>query len=277
MLRTLREPRYASLSVFMLIVAIGCVLAGTWQISRFENKVSENNALRGNDHAKPTSVTSLLPLTTSNAKAPGTDAIEYRRVIVTGTYDVAHQSVVRNRSVNDDDGYLVLTPLTTADGTLLVVRGFIASSATTTPHVPAPPSGQVTVTARLVSAETADDGAATLPSPQVESINPTQQAARLGVAVFKGYGELVGSSPGTDGLTVIPSPDLSNPAGGALEPQHFAYIIQWYLFAALAIAAPFAMARSETKQKPTGEIDAEPVPQTPEQLRAAKLADRYGR
>jgi len=261
----------------MLIVAIGCVLAGTWQISRFEQKVSENDALRGNDHAQPKPVASLLPLTTSSARAPSTDAIEYRRVTATGTYDAGHQNVVRNRSVNDDNGYLVLTPLTTADGTLLVVRGFISSSATATPHIPAPPSGEVTITARLAAAESPDDQAASLPAPQVESINPTEQAARLGVAVFKGYGELVSGSPGTDGLTAIPSPDLSNPAGGALEPQHFAYVIQWYLFAALALAAPFAMARSETKQRPTGEIDTEPEPQTVEQARAAKLADRYGR
>ena len=80
----------------------------------------------------------------------------------------------------------------------------------------------------------------------------------------------------------MPAPDLSNPAGGALEPQHFAYVIQWYLFAILALAAPFVMARAETRDRPTGEIDAEPVFQTAAapsrtDLRAATLADRYGR
>jgi len=95
--------------------------------------------------------------------------------------------------------------------------------------------------------------------------------------VYAGYVQLEKGSPGTSGLTTIPPPALSNPAGGAVEPQHFAYIIQWYLFAALALAAPFAMARSETRQKVTSEIDDEPLPQSPEQARAAKMADRYGR
>jgi hypothetical protein len=89
----------------------------------------------------------------------------------------------------------------------------------------------------------------------------------------------------------VPPPSLGNPAGGALEPQHFAYVIQWYLFALLALAAPIVMARSESKQRPTGDFDvnrevaapaaaeptaAAPEP-TPEERRAAKLADRYGR
>jgi hypothetical protein len=53
--------------------------------------------------------------------------------------------------------------------------------------------------------------------------------------------------PGTSGVTALPGPDLSNPAGGAYEAQHFAYIIQWYLFAFLALAAPFAMGRAELR------------------------------
>ena len=58
------------------------------------------------------------------------------------------------------------------------------------------------------------------------------------------------SQPGTAGLIQIPAPDLSNPAGGAIEPQHLAYVIQWFLFAALALAAPFVMARAETRRAP---------------------------
>src|SRR4029078_826108 len=126
-----------------------------------------------------------------------------------------------------------------------------------------------------------DDSAAQLPGRQVESINATDQAARLGRPVFRGYGELMEGQPGSIELTTISSPDLSNPAGGALEPQHFAYIIQWYLFAALAVAAPFAMARAETRQRrvridfdaasdPAADPDAAASEQ---QRRAERLAD----
>ncbi|MCU1658366.1 MAG: hypothetical protein JWO57_3022 [Pseudonocardiales bacterium] len=283
MLRTLRQPRYAALSVLMLIVAGICVLAGTWQIARLGGKIGANDDLRRNAHAAPAAVPDVLPLV--GQTAPSARTVQYRHITVSGTYDPAHGSLVRQRTVDGDTGYLVLTPLRTPEGVLLVVRGFISGTTSdSTPSVPTPPTGIVTVSARVQPAETRRDAAASLPDRQVESINPGQQAARLGAPVFDGYAELLSGQPGVGTLTAIPDPDLSNPAGGAVEPQHVAYIIQWYLFALLALAAPIAMARAETRQHVTRDFDevpgpdAGPPPQsTPEQLRAAKLADRYGR
>jgi cytochrome oxidase assembly protein ShyY1 len=284
-LRTLRQPRYATLGVLMLIVAIGCIGAGTWQIARFQQKLHENDALRANAHVRSVDVARLLPLVGA-APAPSDDDVEFRAVTVTGRYDGAAETLVRSRTVGDSTGFLVLTPLRTDGGTLLVVRGFIAQPASGgVPSPPAPPGGTVTVTARIHTSETRHDAAGQLTAHQVESINPDEQAPRLGGPVYNGYGELEPRQPGTRGLTAMPRPDLSNPAGGALEPQHFAYVVQWYLFAALALAAPFAMARAETRTRRTGDIDEladgfpEPEPDaqpTAEELRAAKLVDRYG-
>lgn len=270
-LSTLRQPRYAALSALMGLVALVCIAAGTWQIARFEGKVHANDDLRSNARAAPVTVASLLPLTTQ--RAPSKDAVELHTVTATGTYDRAHQALVRNRSVDSRDGYLVLTPLTTPKGTLLVVRGFVREPANHDPlPVPAAPAGTVTVSARVVQAEDKDEA---LTNGTVAAINPSQQAHRLGVPVYDGFAELLPKQPGIAGLTAMPAPDLSNPAGGAVEPQHFAYIIQWYLFALLAIAAPFAMARAEGRQLRAA--GAAPSPRTPEEERAVRLADRYGR
>jgi cytochrome oxidase assembly protein ShyY1 len=283
-LRMLRQPRYAALSVLMLLLACVCVLAGTWQIVRLEGKVGANDELRHNAHAATVPVAGVLPLVGVGPR-PQAHKIQFRTVQLTGSYDAAHQGLVRQRSVDDITGFLVLTPLRTAEGTLLVVRGFIPDAASTVaaPPLAAPPSGTVTVTARLQPAESRHDQAAALGDRQLESINPRDQAGRIGGPVFDGYGELLGGQPGTAGLTVIPKPDLSNPAGGAIEPQHIAYIIQWYLFALLALAAPIAMVRAETRQRDDRDFDqsrgpvAEQAPDPPAQDRAAKLADRYGR
>jgi cytochrome oxidase assembly protein ShyY1 len=280
-LRTLREPRYAALSVLMLIVAAICVLAGTWQISRLSGKVTENGDLRHNAHAATAPVGEVLPLVGKGT--PATDSIQYRTVTATGTYQSAGQALVRQRTVDGDTGYLVLTPLRTSDGTLLVVRGFISGTAATTglPAIPTAPTGQVSVTARVQPAETRNDRATQLGGKQLEAINPRLQAVRLGTPVYAGYVELHAGQPGTSGLTAIPAPDLSNPAGGAIEPQHVAYIIQWYLFALLALAAPFAVARAETRGHDDDDREVDDVvtdvPQTPDEARAARLADRYGR
>jgi cytochrome oxidase assembly protein ShyY1 len=286
-LRTLRQPRYAALSVLMLFVTLICLAAGTWQIYRFIGKVHANNELRGNFHAAAQPVDQILPLTTHD-HGLSADGVKYRTALATGSYDGAHQSLLREQTVHGNSGYDVITPFRTSGGTLLVARGFVAGVGANgaPPKLPAPPAGQVTIRARVQPAQTPSDQAAILPGHQVRSVNPSEQAQRLGTTVYDGYAELLTGQPGTTGLVVIPNPSLSNPAGGAVEPQHFAYIIQWYLFAALAVAAPFAMARAESKLRTEDEIDSptagpSPAPATPEltpeQARAAKLADRYGR
>ncbi len=103
----------------------------------------------------------------------------------------------------------------------------------------------MTITGRVKPAETDADKAAQLPAGQVESINPSEQASRLGSRSTTATSSCWPASPARSGLVGIPEPDLSNPAGGAVEPQHLAYVIQWYLFALLALAAPIVMARAE--------------------------------
>lgn len=273
-LRALREPRYASLSALMLLVALVCIGAGSWQIARFEGKVHDNDAMRANAHMPVTSVGRVLPL--ASAPAPSQDAVRYRTITATGRFDDAATARVRLRTVNGTDGDLVLTPFVTSQGDLLVVRGLYADGRRTA--IPAPPSGQVTIRGRVQTSEPDRDSAADVARGQLLSINAPAQAAHLGKPVYDGYAELLPGQPGTQSLTAIPSPDLSNPAGGAVEPQHFAYIIQWYLFAILALAAPFAMVRADRREREASEgTSDQPTPQTDEQRRKAKLADRYGR
>lgn len=315
MLKTLREPRYAAFSALMIVVALACIAAGSWQIFRFEQKRQENHELRSNAHAAAVPVDRVLPLVGSGEPVTRY-GVQLRTVHATGRYDPTLQTLVRNRSVDDITGFFVLTPLRTDGGTLLVVRGFLPQPASgAVPNASAPPTGKVTITGRAEPGSSKHDAAAQLDDRQVESINPGEQAQRLDGPVYDGYVELLAGQPGTGGVRAVPAPSLGNPAGGALEPQHFAYVIQWYLFALLALAAPIVMARSEAKLRPAGDVDAgdvdagdvggepvapplpadeadasarpvsaeltpdpePPAEPTPEERRAAKLADRYGR
>jgi cytochrome oxidase assembly protein ShyY1 len=282
-LRALRDPRYAPLAALMVLVAVVCIGAGTWQIARFEGKVHDNDALRANAHDPAVPVSRVLPLV--GAPAPSADSIRYRTVTATGRYDPADTSYVRLRSVSGKDGSLVLTPFVTRSGVLLVVRGLRPSASVANTPLSAPPSGSVSITARVQASEGNRDSATDVARGQLLSINAPAQAKHLDAKVFDGYAELLAGQPGSRGvhLVSIPPPDLSNPAGGAVEPQHFAYIIQWYLFALLALAAPFAMIRADRKQREADEPPEQLEPQvrqpppSDEQRRAAKLADRYGR
>jgi cytochrome oxidase assembly protein ShyY1 len=280
-LHTLRQPRYAALTALMIVVALVCIGAGTWQIARLDWKVRANEALTSNAHAAATSVGDVLPMV--GAPAPSGDSVRYRTVTASGTYETRHQALVRLATLNSTQGFYVLTPLTTQRGTLLVVRGFVAARGNGAPPavIAAAPAGAVTIRARVQTGASKNDSPGGVPTGQLVSINPTDQARRLAAPMYDGYVQLLKGQPGQAGLTAIPPPSLSNPAGGAVEPQHFAYIIQWYLFALLALAAPLAMSRAERREL-AGErartAGPSPAPAlTEEQRRAAKLADRYGR
>jgi cytochrome oxidase assembly protein ShyY1 len=245
----LRQRRYARLAVLMVFIAAGCVAAGTWQISRYEQTARINRALSANAHAAAVSLAALRVPLVGAGPAPGREAIRYRTVTVSGTYLTGGQRFLRDQSVGGQSGFYVVDPLRTADGVLMVVRGFApaAGDSTRPPTVALPPAGEQQVVGRLQTPDTSDDNAQGLGDGEITAVNPGQQAARLGAPVFNAYLTLSGRQAGTAGLTALPAPDLSNPAGGAVEPQHLAYIIQWYLFALLALAAPFAIARSEVR------------------------------
>lgn len=244
----LRQRRYAALALFMLVVAGLCALAGTWQISRYQQTVHDNNAMRANFHAAAVPLsTSLVPLV-GQAPAPGRDAIRYRPVTTSGRYVAGSEQYLANQSQHGVVGFYVLDRFRTAAATLLVVRGFVRQAADgTPPRVSPPPTGPVSISGRLNTAETGPDGAGRLGQHVVISINPGEQMARIASPVYDGYLNLVAGQPGTAGVKVLPNPSLANPAGGAAEWQHMAYIVQWYLFALLGLAAPFVMARHEIR------------------------------
>ncbi len=266
-LTQLCKPRYLRLAALMVLVATICVAAGTWQIQRLIEKHDANVLLRSNAEGPAAPVQDVLASTpagptaspASAAAAAQTHHAQFRTVTATGAYVVDAQVLVREQTVDDTVGYLVLTPLRTvaaagsAGTDLLIVRGFLPALGDQTPTPAAPPTGSVTVQARVQPADTADDELGRVPG-QVRQINASQLAARLHTPVYDGYAELLAGQPGTAGLTVIPDPDLSNAAGGAVEPQHVAYIIQWYLFALIALAAPLVMARGDAQR------DGEPSP-----------------
>lgn len=298
---TLRQRRYVRLAWVMLFVALACLGLGTWQIQRFQQSVHDNRALDHNAHAAAVPLTaSLVPLTGAGA-APGRDAIRFRTVTATGTY-LPQTSYVPGVIVNGTGGFDVVTPLRTSDGIVLVVRGFIAATSADKPGVVPPvPSGQVTISGRLGTA-----------SSTQAATDPAKAAATLSTPVHQAVLNLAAREPGSAGLVSPGKPDLSNPAGGAYPAQHFAYIVQWYVFAVIALLAPFGIARNEVREaqrrflgldageqefgvppvaldrgpagsgaelalRADGTVVATSGRNAPELARAKRLADRYGR
>ena len=244
LLRTLRQGRYLRLAALCLLAAAVCVMAGVWQYHRWHGKHATNAELRASAATAPVPVGDLL-----RTDRPLPPADRFRMVTARGTWDAAGELYVRQRQVNSALAFLVVTPLRTDDGrTLLVVRGWQAAtgSATQRPATPAPPPGEVALVGRAYPSEHGGIGA-NLPDRQIQRIDTAAIGSRLGVTVYDGYVELADQQPDPGNLAVLPAPDLTNPAGGADEWQHLAYVAQWFCLAALALAAPFLLAVLERR------------------------------
>lgn len=216
-----------------LVLGGVCGAAGVWQWNRFGDKKTADDSLRAAAAMPAVPVDELLG-------ADPAGEVRFRTATATGRYDVTDQVLVRQRQVNNTPGFLVVTPLVTSSGrTLFVDRGFVPATgaATDTPRVPDPPAGPVQVTVRLLPSEPGGLGSG-LPERQIAHVDVPALAERAGTDAYPAFGELVSSTPAQQGLVALPEPDLSNPAGGAFVGQHLAYVVQWFLFAAFALAGP---------------------------------------
>lgn len=254
--RFLLSRQWVVLALVALLLIPGMVRLGFWQLHKHEDRVARNELVAESLAAGPVPVEELA--------APGrgpADTDRYRRVTAAGVYDTGGEVVVRQRTGGDDRsiGYHVLTPLVREDGTaVLVNRGWIPAGEDLTkfPEVPAPPSGEVTVTGRLMADEKAGSGVKDkrgLPPRQVMLIDSARLAEELDRPVLGGYVALEKTSPEPSGEQprLLPEPDHSG-----IGP-HLAYAFQWWLFAAAVPVGWVVLVRRERRDRLARESGSE--------------------
>lgn len=246
--RFLLSRQWVILTLVALLLIPVMIELGFWQLHRHERRVAQNEQIARSLGAPAVPVERL---TSPGHTVPRSDT--WRSVSATGSYDTRHEVVVRQRTAADDQtiGYYALTPLIMKNGrAVLVNRGWIppGNDLTRFPKVPAPPSGEVTVTGRLMPDETtATTGIRNrqgLPPRQVMLINSRQQAQAVSQPLLGGYIELTGTSPKAGHQPEpVPPPDHSS-----IGP-HLAYAIQWWLFAAGVPIGWVVLVRRERKDR----------------------------
>lgn len=203
--------------------ALACVLLSQWQFARRDEALVEVRAIQANYDSDPVALESVLP-----GLEDYDDSVKWTPVTVTGTYLVDEQLLVRNRPYKGTPGFEVLTPLQLADGSVFVVdRGWVAPGALQDlpDEVPAPPSGEVTVTAYLKPGEPSIAGR-TAPAGQVPTIQLDEVAALLDAPTYTGaYGILASESPAPA------TRPAAAPRPVADEGPHLSYAVQWIVFA----------------------------------------------
>ncbi|KLU08403.1 MULTISPECIES: SURF1 family protein [Kocuria] len=218
--------------------AVSVYLAG-WQMDRNDHLVGENAKITRNYRAEP--------LTGNEAAAQFAahdPTLTWHPVELTGEYLAEDQVLVRNRPQDGRVGYEVLVPFRTQAGDVVVLdRGWIptGSAANGMPdEVPAPPTGQVSVTARLRPGEPAVDRGA--PEGQIATIQLQELQERwdrpIGTAA---YAEVFAEDP-APAVAPAPAPEPEIDSG-----PHLSYSLQWYAFAALFFVAYGYAARQQAR------------------------------
>ncbi len=252
----LLRPKWIAFHVLVFGSVALMIWLGLWQLDRLDARREFNEIVSERIEEPPAPIEQLLAGTVAGSEAP--DDLEWRQVLVSGTY-LQDQILWFNRSQGGIAGDNVITPLTTSDGTtLLVNRGFVPLGASVAP----PPSGPIELLARLripqerQRGELTDDTDRSEPLTEVRRIDLDALAPQLPGPLAPVYVDLIDAIPAplpTD-PTPLPPPTLD-------EGPHLSYAVQWFIFATcVLIGWVLAVQRSiRTRRREDQRTDAADV------------------
>nr|WP_202917970.1 SURF1 family protein [Streptomyces taklimakanensis] len=252
-------PHWWAINAFVLLSIPVCLVMGSWQLARFEDRVESHQVRqeRSADEAasRTEPLADLLPLT-------GDTVGRYARV--TGRYDTEHRFLVPGRRLDGRDGFHALALLRTDDGRALpVVRGWLPGEADPG-RVPPLPEGEVTVVGPVQAPESeSSPGAHTgaLPAGQVGIISA---ATLVNLVPYDVYDAWITVQRPQEPMKAVPA---VAPEGTGLDLkafQNLGYTAQWFVFAGFVLFMWYRLFRREAeaaRDRALG-IDPEPGPLT---------------
>ncbi|MER6673779.1 SURF1 family protein [Streptomyces sp. NPDC000983] len=241
MYRFLLTPRWWGINVFVLLAIPFCVFMGSWQLSRFEDRLDSHQGAEARaasdkrETARP--LAELLPVD---------QATVGKQVTATGRY--ADQLLVPDREIDEKPGFYVLTLLRTDDGEALpVVRGWLPGDADPA-KAPAAPTGEVTVTGALQASEQPGEngvpGQGGLPAGQTGAISAASLVNLVSYDVTDAWVTL---NRGDSGMKAVP---VNTAQGSGLDLkafQNLGYTGEWFVFAGFVVFMWFRLLRREVE------------------------------
>ncbi|WP_230972743.1 SURF1 family protein [Gulosibacter hominis] len=265
-LRFLLSRRWISYFVLLVIFAIACGFLSHWQFERRDWRLGENHKVIANFDAEPVTLEQALPQLDSFDPQQ-----EWLPVAMRGEYLADQQLLARNRPYERQPGFEILTPFRTDSGEIFIVnRGWLPTGerGDLPDHIPAPPEGQVVLTARLKPTEPHIPGREA-PAGQVPTIYLPGIAEQLGGEVYTGaYGLLRSESGDAETGTLTAKPEIT-------EGNHLSYAVQWIIFAVIAAVGLIHGVRAEFRERNADDPRVQAAKQR-ERLRAQRRRERYG-
>jgi len=251
----LREPRWILAVVVAVVLVLGFLRLGMWQLDRLQQRRASNALIELREAGAPRPLPALV-------SQYGTDPenLIYRQAVVTGRYRTNDEFFSVGRRFDDLSGTMILTPLELLDGSMMiVVRGLVP---TDTQGPPAqgyePPAGTVTLLGRI------DDGEEPLRIGEPDPVDGVLQSiSRVDLAYIDTWLEgdvlpisltLSEQSPANAGkqLAPVPREELT-------EGRHLGYAVQWFAFAIIVAVGVAVLIRRSGSSYVTEQVDPEPA------------------
>ncbi|WP_435602501.1 SURF1 family protein [Streptomyces sp. bgisy130] len=251
MYRFLLTPRWWGINVFAVLAIPVCIFMGSWQLSRFEDRVDSHR--QQEDRSARAKTAAARPL---ERLLPVDQVTSGRQAGARGHYDTGHQLLVPGRTLKDKhgerQGFYVLTLLRTDGGKALpVVRGWLPGDAgdkTDTAKVPAPPKGEVTVTGALQASETqGTDGVPGGGGPAPGRLTMISAASLVNIVPYDVYDAWITLTDTQAPLRAVP-PAAAEGSGLDLKAfQNLGYTGEWFVFAGFVVFMWFRLFRRESE------------------------------
>ncbi|MFF2361870.1 SURF1 family protein [Streptomyces sp. NPDC058122] len=257
MYRFLLTPRWWGINVFVLLAIPFCVFMGSWQLGRFEDRVQDHrtaDAAASSARTEPARpLASMLPVTTETSG---------RRTTATGRY--GKQLLVPGRELDGRSGYYALAMLRVDGGRALpVVRGWLPGTADAA-KVPAPPTGEVTVTGSLQASESPGSNGVSavggLPAGQTAAIS---SASLVNLVPYTLYDAWITLDKADTGMKAVPPSAPANTGLDLKAFQNLGYTGEWFVFAGFVVFMWFRLLRRETEFARDAELGLLPEAREP--------------
>lgn len=233
------------LAVFLIVLFVNL---GFWQLRRHDERRDANARIEAQIDTAP------QPLPPGLSVDDVRD-LEWSPVSVEGTYRVGSDVLIANRSLDQQPGYWVITPLEPSGDApaVAVVRGFVSrpvvdqgdlssfsatdETVTVTGYVQRPRSGGRFATGLP------DDALPEITRPDVEALGE-----QWGSELEPLWLLLATQEPPSTSATLIavPPPDLG-------EGSHLSYAVQWFLFASIGAVGYVLILRRNARARPEAE------------------------
>ena len=234
------RPRWIIFSVLVVMVSVGCVMLGFWQLDRLEERRSANAVIASRLVRDPVPLGQLLEALQPQAGAESDPAdYQFARVSASGVFTEEGRVLVRSQVVKGQAGVHAVFPLDLGDGTgVLVNVGWFPLGLDPPPVTSLyAPQGRIDLIGFLRADQERPALGRTEPEGRLETvarIDVSRIQRQVDLRLLPLWIHLIAPDD-PDRLPVpVPQPTLD-------EGSHFSYAVQWFSFGLIAVIGYVAL------------------------------------